>query len=145
MAAKRSNTCRLRKLACQDCGYTVRVARSWMTVGLPDCPCGHGRLEPEDAADRAFCGLLGQDDVTAAAWTAICRANGWEDSIVRKGAAYKAWQAKDASHVGSRRAGAAHCVYAGCGRWVADGADVCSAGHSQTGDVFADTAAAMPF
>lgn len=113
-----------------------------MTVGLPACPCG-GTLEPETAADRAFCGLLEQDDVPAVMWTAICRENGWEDSIVRKGNALKSWTAKDASHLDSRRAGAAHCAFAGCGRWVADGADVCTAGHAQHENAVLE--AAVPF
>lgn len=122
---------RLRKLSCDECGYTVRIARSWMTVGLPECPCGAGRLEPEDPADRAYCGLLNQDDVPQTLWTAICKANGWEDCIVRKGNAHKQWLRNPDSKLGNRRAGAGHCVYAGCGRWVADGADVCTAGHPQ--------------
>lgn len=126
-----SSTCRLRKVACEDCGYTVRMARSWMTVGLPVCPCGQG-MRPTDAADLAFCGLIGQDDVPAIMWTQICRENGWEDLIVRKGAAAKSWSER---RKGIRMARADHCVYAGCGLWVADGADVCSAGHLQHDDV----------
>ena len=137
-----SSTCRLRKVVCADCGYTARVARSWMTVGLPGCPCG-GRLEPESPADRAFAGLIGQDDVPRTLWTAICRENGWEDSIVRKGNAFKAWERNPSSHLENRKHGAAHCVFAGCGRWIADGADVCTAGHSQTGETL--EAAALPF
>lgn len=125
-----SGTCRLRKVICPDCGYTARVARSWISVGLPGCPCG-GRLEPESPADRAFAGLIGQDDVPGPLWTAICRENGWEDSIVRKGAAYKAWQANPESRLANRRTGAAHCVFPGCGLWVAEGADRCNAGHAQ--------------
>lgn len=125
-----SSTCRLRKVACADCGYTARVARSWMTVGLPACPCG-GTLEPDTPADRAYAGLIGQDDVPAVLWTQICRDNGWEDAIVRKGNAYKQWQRNPQSSLANRRAGAAHCVNPGCGRWVADGADRCTAGHAQ--------------
>ena len=112
-----------------------------MTVGLPSCPCG-SQLEPESPADRAYCGLISQDDVPAPMWTAICRENGWEDSIVRKGNAAKAWTRNEGSHLDSRRGSAAHCAFAGCGRWVAEGASVCSAGHPQH-----ETAAvaAMPF
>jgi SprT-like family len=29
---------RLLKAECPDCGYTVRIARKWLDVGLPDCP-----------------------------------------------------------------------------------------------------------
>lgn len=127
---KRSSTCRLRKVACPACGYTARIARSWMEIGLPGCPCG-AMLEPESPADRAFAGLISQDDVPASMWTQICRENGWEDCIVRKGAAHKAWTRNPQSHLDNRHVGAAHCAYPGCGRWIADGADVCTAGHPQ--------------
>jgi hypothetical protein len=123
-------TTRQRKVTCPECGYTVRMARSWMQVGLPTCPCGEP-MRPESPADLALCGLIGQDDVPATMWTAICRENGWEDCIVRKGAAYKAYLASDASHLDSRRAGAAHCAYPGCQRWIANGAERCAAGHPQ--------------
>jgi hypothetical protein len=88
-------------------------------------------------ADRAYCGLIGQDDCKATDWTLICRENGWEDAIARKGAAALAYQSKLAERGGilGGRAGAAHCSYAGCGRWVADGAQACSAGHAQDGAV----------
>jgi hypothetical protein len=93
--------------------------------------------------------LLSQDDVAPALWTAICRENGWEDSIVRKGNAHKAWQRNENSHLGSRRAGAAHCAYPGCHRWVAAGAELCAAGHPQSEDVelgaSALESAAIPF
>lgn len=141
MAAKQ--TARLRKVICSDCGYTARIARSWLAVGLPGCPCG-GRLEPDSPADRAFAGLLEQDDVPATMWTAICRENGWEDCIVRKGAAHQAWRRNPDSRVANRRAGAAHCAFAGCHRWVADGAEHCAAGHPQHADVDV-AAAAIPF
>ncbi|HEY9507587.1 MAG TPA: hypothetical protein VIQ27_16610 [Gemmatimonadales bacterium] len=42
-AGKRSGpkkqTSRMHKVAC-DCGYTIRVAKSWMDKGLPTCVCG---------------------------------------------------------------------------------------------------------
>jgi hypothetical protein len=31
---------RLLKVVCPECGYTVRVTRKWLDVGLPVCPCG---------------------------------------------------------------------------------------------------------
>lgn len=138
-----SQSCRLRKVQCAGCGYTARVARSWMAVGLPSCPCG-GILEPDSPADRAYCGLIGQDDVPAPMWTAICRENGWDDAIVRKGAAYKAWLRNPESQLDNRRVGAAHCAHPGCGLWVRDGADVCNAGHPQSEDANLE-AVAMPF
>ena len=130
---------RLRKVSCQDCGYTVRMTRSWMLRGFPGCPCG-GTMRPDSPADLAYCGLIGQDDVAARDWTAICRENGWEDAIVRKGAAAKSWTTRRAA---IRTAPAAHCVYPGCGRWIAAGADCCTAGHAQ--HEHAEPVAAMPF
>jgi len=123
---------RLRKVACPDCGYTIRMARSWMTQGMPVCPCGC-EMRPDAPADVAFAGLIGREDVSATAWTVICRENGWEDSIERRGGAARAFQRKLDANGGimGRRAGAAHCAYPGCGRWVADNADNCTAGHAQ--------------
>jgi hypothetical protein len=133
-------TCRLRKAACADCGYTIRVTRSWLERGLPVCPCG-GQIVPTEAADLAWVGLISQEDVPAPMWTAICRENGWEDMIVRRGAAAKSWSARRAR---LRHDPAGHCAYPGCGRWVADGAERCSAGHPQH-EHAADEPAAMPF
>jgi hypothetical protein len=126
---------RLRKVACPDCGYTVRMARSWMERGLPVCPCGQA-MEPESPADRAFIGMIGQDDVPAPMWTAICGENRWDDCIVRKGNAYKQYLASGSARLESRRtARADHCAYPGCPRWVANGADRCAAGHAQHDDM----------
>jgi hypothetical protein len=33
---------RMLKLACPDCGYSVRTTAKWIEVGLPRCPCGTG-------------------------------------------------------------------------------------------------------
>jgi hypothetical protein len=127
-----AQTTRLRKVSCPECGYTIRMARSWMSVGLPSCPCG-SEMRPESSADLAYCGLIDCEDVSAVEWTAICRENGWTDSIIRRGAAAKAHERHEleAGGFAARRAGAAHCVYPGCGRWIADGAERCTAGHSQ--------------
>jgi hypothetical protein len=135
---------RLRKVACQQCGYTVRMARSWMKVGLPVCPCG-ARMLPESPADLAFCEIIGPEDVSSSDWTAICRENGWDDAIIRRGGAQLAYDRKlrDAGGILGRRAGAAHCVFAGCGRWVADDVDRCTAGHAQ--HEHAAALEAMPF
>jgi len=32
--------CRLVKVACPCCGYTIRTTRLWVSVGLPTCQCG---------------------------------------------------------------------------------------------------------
>lgn len=102
-------------------------------------------MRPSEASDLAFCGLIGPEDCPAPVWTAICRENGWEDAIQRKGAAAKAYNARlvDSGGILGRRAGAAHCAFAGCGRWIADGADRCTAGHAQ--HEHSEVLEAMPF
>lgn len=45
-------TTRMRKVACPVCGYTVRMARKWIAVGMPTCPCG-ATMAPEDIEDAA--------------------------------------------------------------------------------------------
>jgi hypothetical protein len=130
MAASRRGsaaTTRQRKVSCPACGYTVRMARSWMQVGLPVCPCGES-MRPESLADLALCGIIGQDDVPAPTWTVICRENGWEDLIIRKGNAAKTSTVRRAQ---LRHARADHCVFPGCHRWVATGAERCAVGHAQ--------------
>jgi hypothetical protein len=114
-----------------------------MLQGLPVCPCGSS-MRPSEPADLAFCGLIGQDDVAQRDWTIICRENGWEDSIIRKGNAAKAFERKmmASGGIAGRRAGAAHCEFAGCGRWVTADADVCTAGHAQHEHAVLET---MPF
>ena len=32
---------RLIKCECPDCGYTARITRKWLDVGMPTFPCGH--------------------------------------------------------------------------------------------------------
>ena len=124
---KRASTCRLRKVACEECGYTARITRSWLTVGLPGCPCG-GELRPTDPADLALCELIGPEDMPAPMWTAICRENGWDDAIVRRGAAAKVYSRKllEAGGILGRDAGQPQCAYAGCGRWISNGAEYCA-------------------
>jgi hypothetical protein len=43
-------TTRLRKCECAGCGYVARISRTWLSRGLPGCPCG-GRLVPTDLDD----------------------------------------------------------------------------------------------
>lgn len=45
-----ASTTRLRKCECPECGYTIRVTRRWLAVGLPGCPCGETMRCP-DAED----------------------------------------------------------------------------------------------
>lgn len=40
---------RLLKVECPECGYTVRITRKWLDVGLPTCPCGTEMLEVDGA------------------------------------------------------------------------------------------------
>lgn len=138
------SSCRQRKVVCDDCGYTLRVTRSWMQQGLPTCACG-GRMLPESPADLAWLGIIGIDDMSARDWTIVCRENGWTDSIVRKGNAAKQYENsyRASGGLAGRRAGAAHCAFAGCGRWIAEGAERCTDGHAQRSEVPA--VAAMPF
>jgi hypothetical protein len=42
---------RLLKAECPECGYTVRVTRKWVDVGLPTCCCGGGFVCEEGEAD----------------------------------------------------------------------------------------------
>jgi hypothetical protein len=130
---------RHRKVSCPECGYTVRMARSWMSRGLPVCPCGES-MEPVEAADLAWLGIIGPDDMGLAQWNAICRANGWD--VVRN-AGQAAQAARRPQKAARRLAPAAHCAYAGCGRWVADGAERCAAGHAQHEHVAAEAAMAF--
>jgi hypothetical protein len=120
------STCRQRKCQCDQCGYVSRVTRSWMTVHpVQPCACG-GQIQPCEPADLAFLGIIGPDDMSQATWNAICRQNGWE--ITRNQG--QAARTLTAPLIGRRRS-ADHCVYPGCGRWISDGADECTAGHAQ--------------
>ncbi len=49
--AEPKQSTRMKKLSCQDCGYTVRTTQKWIEVGLPACPCG-STLSPEDLEER---------------------------------------------------------------------------------------------
>lgn len=82
------STIRLRKVHCSECGYVVRMSRTWIAVGLPNCPnpaclAFGAPLECADPADAVECGLLSLDDLPRPIRTQICKANGWEDAIVR--------------------------------------------------------------
>ncbi len=36
----KTQTTRLLKIECPECGYTARTTAKWLEVGLPTCPCG---------------------------------------------------------------------------------------------------------
>jgi hypothetical protein len=42
---RKKQTTRLIKVQCDDCGYTARVTRSWLEVGLLSCPDGEQLVE----------------------------------------------------------------------------------------------------
>jgi hypothetical protein len=91
-------------------------------------------MRPDAPADLGFVGLITEEHVPSTMWTAICRENGWDDAILRRGAAAKAYNARRMAEGGSLlrpRSAAAHCAYPGCWRWVANGAERCAAGHAQ--------------
>lgn len=87
-AAGTARTTRLRKVHCHACGYTVRMARSWMSVALPPCPnpeCEH-HGEPmscSDLGDAVELGYVTLDELPRPVRTALCHRMGWEDEIVR--------------------------------------------------------------
>ena len=154
MPAKRLTP--MRKLECRECGNTARVARSWLDVGLPSCPCG-GEILPTAPCDLAYIGRITAEDCLdakgrpGAQWTAICRLNGWEDAIVRRspgrgGSIGDALARDRREHERRERrtAPAEHCIHPGCPRWVKRGADHCAAGHPQR-DGVGSAAAEMPF
>jgi hypothetical protein len=127
MASKRAPRSPMRKVNCPDCGYTVRMARSWMEVGMPCCPCGTA-MALEAIADRAWCVLITADDVPGPLWTQICRENRWTGAINRKGAAAKAFQRSEleAGGVAARiQQAKPQCSYPGCAKWTAHGAEFC--------------------
>lgn len=45
LAPVKKDRTRLLKVVCDDCGYTIRVTRKWLEVGLPVCPCGQTMAE----------------------------------------------------------------------------------------------------
>jgi hypothetical protein len=104
-----------------------------MAVGLPTCHCG-GRILPTSPADLAFAGVIGAEDMRPAQWTVICRENGWEDAIQRKGNAAKQFADRRRLEelAGGRALPKPQCAYPGCGKWTASGAEFCST-HNPAG------------
>lgn len=45
MPMLKPDTCRMFKCSCGKCGYTVRIARKWISVGVPRCPACDVELE----------------------------------------------------------------------------------------------------
>lgn len=88
MRSGTAKTTRLRKASCCCCGYTIRLSRQWIAVGLPACPnreCpGFGLdMACPDAADQVVADPALLESLTRPERTRICRENGWTDSIIR--------------------------------------------------------------
>ncbi len=77
-------TTRLRKVHCPTCGCIARMSRAALIhPGPPECACGAGTMGCADPADAIECGLMALDDLSRPELTKVCRANGWDDSIIR--------------------------------------------------------------
>jgi len=48
----KTQTTRMRKCVCAECGYTVRTTMKWLLVGVPHCPL-HGAMEVEGGMPAA--------------------------------------------------------------------------------------------
>ena len=45
---KKTQTTRMLKASCPDCGYTVRLSAKWAAMGLPICPTHNIEMTSED-------------------------------------------------------------------------------------------------
>lgn len=45
---RKTQTTRMHKCECGECGYTVRLAKKWLDVGIPECPVHHEQLTLEN-------------------------------------------------------------------------------------------------
>jgi hypothetical protein len=48
---KKTQTTRMKKCECPTCGYTIRLARKWADLGIPDCPVDKKPLSMEAEGD----------------------------------------------------------------------------------------------
>lgn len=130
MSATRER-CRQRKAQCDDCGYTARVAFSWLKVGAPlcgnpDCSSYAQPMLPSDPADQLELGLIELDDIHGPARTELCRANGWDAAILRgKGQQTKAMRDGHGILTEPVRPICDHCAAPGCGSFVKRGQTHC--------------------
>lgn len=121
-------TTRLRKVECTGCGYVVRMSRSWMAVGLPTCPnpaCDGGQMSCADPGDAVELGYLSLDDLPRTVRTAICRANGWEDDIIRTSGRSMHLAHRPDLASGPVRGLQPQCAEPGCGCYVKTGHTHC--------------------
>ena len=44
---QKPDRCRMMKCVCDKCGYTIRVSRKWIDLGIPNCPICNVKLEKE--------------------------------------------------------------------------------------------------
>jgi hypothetical protein len=52
---RKVQTTRMHKCECDKCGYTVRLAKKWLDVGIPECPADHVQLtleQPEEGENE---------------------------------------------------------------------------------------------
>ena len=82
-------------------------------------------MQPTEPADLAYCGLIGPDDVSQAQWNMIARENGWPIVLNQGQQAQALYRGKQPEPI-LGAAAKPQCAYAGCGRWVAAGAEHCS-------------------
>ena len=43
----RKQSTRLYKCECRQCGYKMRITRSWIALAVPKCPLGHGKMHSD--------------------------------------------------------------------------------------------------
>lgn len=117
-----TSTQRLRKVHCVECGYLVYMSRRCIGMGLPGCPnveCAcHGlALTCADIADAINAGIVSLDDLPRVERTRVCKANGWEDEIIRTSPA----------QMPGARSSAKQCVEPQCSTFVKRGERYCAA------------------
>jgi hypothetical protein len=80
---------RLIKCACPACGYTARITRRWIMVGVPMCPCGGSPMEPElDIHGEDEPSLLGSEPPASTLIDAVDPAESFSSRLTRHSAAY---------------------------------------------------------
>lgn len=43
----RKQSTRLYKCECGQCGYKMRISRTWLALAVPKCPLGHGKMQSD--------------------------------------------------------------------------------------------------
>jgi hypothetical protein len=84
-------------------------------------------MTPEALADQAFIGMIGQADMSQAAWNTICRENGWPVVLNQGQAAQALNKGREIASALASKPSKPMCAYPGCGRWVSADTDHCTA------------------